>query len=44
VHELDAHEQATLEDVTLLLSNLPSLATPKDLASARVLRKAARPG
>jgi hypothetical protein len=42
---LEEHEKATLEDVELLVSNLRSLATPKDPASAlAILRKAARQG
>ena len=41
---LQEHEKATLEDVELLVSNLQSLATPKDHGSAlAILRKAARP-
>jgi hypothetical protein len=40
---LEEHEQATLEDVALLVSKLRSLATPKDQAPAlAILRKAAR--
>jgi hypothetical protein len=40
---LEEHEQATLEHVELLVSNLRSLATAKDHASAlAILRKAAR--
>jgi hypothetical protein len=40
---LDEHEKATLDDVELLVSNLQSLETPKDHASAlATLRKAAR--
>jgi len=42
---LEEHEQATLEHVELLVSNLRSLATRKDHASAlTILRKAARAG
>ena len=42
---LDEHEQATLEDVGLLVSNLQSLETAKDHASAlAILMKAARRG
>ena len=42
---LEEHEQATLEDVALLVSNLRSLATPKDHPSAlAILRTAARRG
>ena len=42
---LEEHEKATLDDVALLVSNLQSLATPKDHASAlAILRKAARRG
>jgi hypothetical protein len=42
---LEEHEKATLEDVALLVSNLQSLATRTDHASAlAVLRKAARQG
>jgi hypothetical protein len=42
---LEEHEKATLEDVTLLVSNLRSLATRKDHAPAlAILRKAARAG
>jgi hypothetical protein len=42
---LEEHEQATLEDVGLLVSNLGSLRTPKDHARAlAILRKAARRG
>jgi hypothetical protein len=38
---LEEHEKATLEDVALLVSNLRSLASPKDHASAlAILRKA----
>jgi len=41
---LEEHEQTTLEHVELLVSNLRSLATPKDYASSlAILRKAARP-
>jgi hypothetical protein len=41
---LEEHEQATLEDVTVLVSNLRSLASTKDHASAlAILRKATRP-
>ena len=40
---LEEHEQATLEDVELLVSNLRSLATPENHAAAlATLRKAAR--
>ena len=40
---LEEHDKATLEDVALLVSNLGSLATPSDHASAlAILRKAAR--
>jgi hypothetical protein len=40
---LEEHEKATLDDVALLVSNLLSLASPKDHASAlAILRKAAR--
>jgi hypothetical protein len=40
---LEEHEQATLEDVEVLVSNLRSLATRKDRGSAlAILRKAAR--
>jgi hypothetical protein len=40
---LEEHEQTTLEDVELLVSNLRSLATQKDHAAALAsLRKAAR--
>ena len=40
---LEEHEQATLEHVELLVSNLRSLATRKDHAAAlAVLRQAAR--
>jgi hypothetical protein len=40
---LEEHEKATLEDVELLVSNLGSLATPKDHGSAlALLKKAAR--
>jgi hypothetical protein len=39
------HEKATLEHVELLLSNLQSLASPKNHASAlAILRKASRRG
>jgi hypothetical protein len=42
---LEEHEQATLEHVELLVSNLRSLATAKDHASAlAILRKVARRG
>jgi hypothetical protein len=42
---LEEHEQATLDDVELLVSNLRSLATPKDHAPAlAILRRAARRG
>jgi hypothetical protein len=42
---LEEHERATLGDITLLVSNLRSLATLKDHASAlAILRKAARQG
>jgi hypothetical protein len=42
---LEEHENATLEDVALLVSNLRSLATPKDHGSAlAILREAARQG
>ena len=42
---LGEHEKATLEDVELLVSNLRSLASPTDHASAlAILRKAARRG
>jgi hypothetical protein len=42
---LEEHENATLEDVTLLVSNLQSLAIPEDHASAlAILREAARQG
>jgi hypothetical protein len=42
---LEEHEQATLEDVELLVSNLRSLTTRKDHDSAfAILRKAARQG
>ena len=42
---LEEHEQATLEDVALLVANLRSLATPKDHASAlAILRRVARQG
>jgi hypothetical protein len=38
---LEEHETATLTDVALLVSNLRSLASPKDQASAlAILRKA----
>jgi hypothetical protein len=41
----EEHEKATLEDVELLVSNLGSLATPSDHASALgTLRKVARRG
>jgi hypothetical protein len=40
---LEEHQKATLEDVALLVSNLQSLATPKDQGSAlAILRKVAR--
>jgi hypothetical protein len=42
---LEEHEQATLEHVELLVSNLRSLATRKDHAGAlAILRKVARRG
>jgi hypothetical protein len=42
---LEEHEKATLEDVMLLVSNLRSLASPKDYDSARAnLRNVARRG
>ena len=42
---LEEHEQATLEHVELLVSNLRSLAARKDHAAALAsLRKVARPG
>jgi hypothetical protein len=42
---LEEHEKATIEDVELLVSNLRSLATRKDQASAlAILRKAAGQG
>ena len=42
---LEEHEKATLENVELLVSNLRSLATAKDHASAlAILRTAARRG
>jgi hypothetical protein len=42
---LEEHEQATLEDVALLVANLRSLASPKDHASAlAILRRVARQG
>jgi len=42
---LEEHEQAVLEHVELLVSNLRSLATPTEHASAlAILRKAARQG
>ena len=42
---LEKHERATLEDAELLVSNLHSLATPRDHGSAlAILRKAARRG
>ena len=42
---LEEHEKATLEDVALLVSNLRSLATAKDHASAlAILRKYVRRG
>ena len=42
---LEEHEQATLEDVALLVANLRSLANPKDHASAlAILRRVARQG
>jgi hypothetical protein len=38
---LEEHEKATLNDVALLVSNVRSLASPKDHASAlAILRKA----
>jgi hypothetical protein len=40
---LEEHEKATLEDLALLVSNLQSLATPKDHSSAlAILRRSAR--
>ena len=40
---LEEHEKATLDDVELLVSNLRSLATPKDHAPAlAILRKMVR--
>jgi len=40
---LEEHERAALEDVELLVSNLRSLATPKDHAAAlAILRRAGR--
>ena len=42
---LEEHEQATLEHVELLVTNLRSLASAKDHAAAlAILRKAARQG
>ena len=42
---LEEHEKATLEHVELLVSNLQSLASPKNHASAlAILRKASRRG
>jgi hypothetical protein len=42
---LEEHQQATLEHVELLVSNLRSLEAPKDHAPAlAILRKAARQG
>jgi hypothetical protein len=42
---LEEHEEATLEHVELLVSNLQSLATRKDHAAAlAILRKVARRG
>jgi hypothetical protein len=42
---LEEHEKATLEHVELLVSNLRSLATPKDHAPAlAILRRAVRQG
>jgi len=42
---LEEHEKATLEHVEVLVSNLRSLATPKDHASGlTILRNAARQG
>jgi hypothetical protein len=42
---LEEHEQATLEHVELLISNLRSLATPKSHGSAlTILRKVPRQG
>jgi len=42
---LEEHEKATLEDVAVLVSNLQSLATRKDHASAlAILRKVAGRG
>jgi hypothetical protein len=41
---LEEHEKATLDHVALLVSNLRSLASPKDHASAlAILRKVTRP-
>jgi hypothetical protein len=40
---LEEHERATLEDITLIVSSLQSLAMPENHASAlAILRKAAR--
>jgi hypothetical protein len=36
---LEEHEKATLEDVTLLVSNLRSLATPENHAAALATRR-----
>jgi hypothetical protein len=42
---LEEHEKTTLEHVAVLVSNLGSLTTPRDHASAlAILRKAARQG
>ena len=41
---LEEHERATLEEVELLVSNLRSLASPKDHAALAIQRKAARQG
>jgi hypothetical protein len=42
---LEEHDQASLEDVALLVSNLRSLASRKDQAAAvAILRKVARQG
>ena len=42
---LEEHEQATLEDVALLVLNLRSLVAPNEHSSAlAILRKAARQG
>jgi hypothetical protein len=42
---LEEHEKATLEDVAVLVSNLRSVATPKDHGSAlAILRTVARRG